>query len=505
MALPREPRQKMINLMYLVLTALLALNVSSEILNAFKTIDKSLLTANNTIDKKNQTLLASLLEKSKDPKTQELANIWLPKAEKVKQLSDDMFSYIENVKTQIKNESGYDAATGNYSESDLDVPTKLLVDGKLGTELYNKLNNYKTSVLGIDPEVDKQFQNSLPIDLSMPKVENKANKTWQAAYFSMTPSIAAITILSKFQNDVKNTESQVVEYCHNKIGEVKVVYDEFQALATSNAQYLLPGQEFTITAGVGAFSKNARPTVTIDGTPVALNENGLAEYKTVSGSPGTYSKKVNISFLKPDGSTSTLTKVINYVVAAPTGLTVSADAVKVLYIGLDNPVSIGGGSGSNANNMRVSISQGSISGMGGGKYIARVSQPGTAQITVNDGKQTVGFEFRVKSVPTPVAMVGASKGGRMRVNEFKAQAGVRAELENFIFEGVKFTVSGYTITFAGAGYPEFMHKAVSGNSFSAARDLIERAKPGSTITIDEIRATGPGGTRVLAPIAFNLY
>ena len=93
----------------------------------------------------------------------------------------------------------------------------------------------------------------------------------------------------------------------------------------------------------------------------------------------------------------------------------------------------------------------------------------------------------------------------MRVNDFKAQAGVRAELENFVFEGVKFTVSGYTITFAGAGYPEFMHKAVSGNSFSAARSLIERAQPGSTITIDEIKAVGPGGTRTLAPIAFNLY
>jgi hypothetical protein len=93
----------------------------------------------------------------------------------------------------------------------------------------------------------------------------------------------------------------------------------------------------------------------------------------------------------------------------------------------------------------------------------------------------------------------------MSVNSFKAQAGVRAELENFVFEGVKFTVTSFTMTFAGAGYPEFMHKSVTGNTFGAARDLIERAKPGSTITIDEIRAKGPGGSRTLAPIAFNLY
>lgn len=503
MALPREPRQKMINLMYLVLTALLALNVSSEILNAFKTIDKSLLNANNTIDEKNATLFASLKQKLNDAKSSELAAVWMPKAEKAKQLSDEMAMYVEGIKNKIKEESGLEAS-GKYSESNLDVPTKLLVDGKLGKELYQKLTDYKKALLNIDPDINTQFQNSLTLDVSMPKVDDKTNKTWEAAYFRMTPSIAAITILSKFQNDIKNSEAQVVEFCHNKIGEVKVVYDEFQALATANAQYLLPGQEFTITAGIGAFSKNARPTVTIDGAAVPLNANGMAEYRTIAGSPGTYSRKVNISFLKPDGTTSTITKDITYVVGSPTGLTVSADAVKVLYIGLDNPISIGGGSGTSASNIRASISQGSISGSGG-KYIARVTTPGKATVTVNDGKQNVSFEFRVKTVPTPVAMVGASKGGRMRVNDFKAQSGVRAELENFIFEGIKFAVSSYTITFTGAGYPEFMHKSVSGNSFGPAQSLIEMARPGSTVTIDEIRATGPGGTTLLAPIAFNLY
>lgn len=504
MALPREPRQKMINLMYLVLTALLALNVSNEVLNAFKTIDKSLTTANETIDKKTKTIFASLSEKANDPKTQELARIWMPKAEQAKQLSDEVSTFIEGLKTEIKDASGFNAKNGAYKESNLDVPSRIMIDKNRGDELLKKLTAYKSAMLSLDPEINAEFKNSLPLDLSMPEVKNSNNKTWAAAYFRSTPSVAAITILSKFQNDIKNAEAQVVEFAHNKIGAVKVVYDEFQALATANAQYLLPGQEFNITAGVGAFSKNARPTVTIDGAAVPLNAEGLAEYKTTAGGPGTYTKRVNISFVKPDGTTSTITRDITYTVASPTGLTVSADAVKVLYVGLDNPISVGGGSGTSADNLRVSISQGSISGSRG-KYTAKVTTPGTATVSVNDGKGTTNFEFRVKSVPAPTAMVGASKGGRIRVNDFKAQAGVRAELENFVFEGVKFTVSSYTITFAGAGYPEFMHKAVSGNSFNAARSLIERAQPGSTITIDEIRAVGPGGSRTLAPIAFNLY
>ena len=489
--------------MYLVLTALLALNISSEVLNAFRTMDKSFSNANATIDKKTQTIFASLENKINDPKTRDLAAIWKPKAERARQLSDEMVAYIDNIKTQIQNEAG-GADGGHFNEKNTNAATKILVDGNSGKELLNKLTDYKKSLLGIDEKINNQFKNSLPLDLSMPVVQNKSNRNWEDAYFRRTPAIAAITVLSKFQSDIKNAESQVVEYCHNQIGEVQVVYDEFQALATANAQFLLPGSEFTITAGVGAFSKNARPTVTIDGTPVPLNANGLAEYKTVAGGPGSYTRKVNISFVKPDGTTATLSKDINYVVASPTGLTVSADAVKVLYVGLDNPISIGGGSGTSASNLRVSISQGSISGSNG-KYIAKVTTPGTAKITVNDGKQTTGFDFRVKSVPTPTAMVGASKGGRIRVNDFKAQAGVRAELENFVFEGVKFTIVEYTMTFAGAGYPEFMHKAVSGNSFNAVRSMIERAKPGSTITIDEIRASGPGGTRTLPPIAFNLY
>jgi len=488
--------------MYLVLTALLALNVSSEVLNAFRTMDKSFSNASAVIDNKTNTIFSSFESKLKDPKTSELASIWKPKADKAKQLSDELVAYIEDLKTKIKNEAG--SSGDHFNEKNTNAPTKIMVDEPNGKELLKRLTEYKNNILSIDPKIEAQFKNSFPLDLSMPPVQNKSNNTWEAAYFRRTPALAAITILSKFQSDIKNAEAQVVEYCHNQIGEVQVVYDEFQALATANSQVLYPGSEFTITAGVGAFSKNAKPSVTIDGVQVPLNENGLAEYKTVAGNPGSYTKKVNVSFVKPDGTTATLTKDIQYVVAAPTGLTVSADAVKVLYVGLDNPISIGGGSGTNASNLKVSISQGTITGSNG-RYIARVTTPGTATITVNDGKKTTSFDFRVKTVPTPTAMVGNSRGGRMRVNDFKAQSGVRAELENFVFEGVKFTVTSYTITFAGAGYPEFMYKAVSGNSFAPARSLIERAQPGSTITIDEIRAVGPGGPRTLAPIAFNLY
>ncbi|WP_262915057.1 hypothetical protein [Niabella ginsengisoli] len=123
MALPKEPRQKMINVMYLVLTALLALNISSEVLNAFRTMDKSFLNANATIDKKTQTIFSSLEQKINDPKTRDLAAIWKPKADRAKQLSDELIAYIDNIKTQIQNEAG-GADGGHFNEKTQMLPQK---------------------------------------------------------------------------------------------------------------------------------------------------------------------------------------------------------------------------------------------------------------------------------------------------------------------------------------------------------------------------------------------
>jgi gliding motility-associated protein GldM len=506
MALPKEPRQKMINLMYLVLTALLALNVSSEILNAFKTVDISLMTANGTIENKNNAIFKSFAQKLKDDKTRERAEIWAPKAEQAKKFSEEVYKYIDGLKMELKRAAGYNPPSDTtFKEDNLDVPTRVMLTEGRAKELQKRLQTLKDNLLNIDPSIKAQFSTNFPIDLSTIKTNNQAtNNDWGAGYFHMTPTIAAITILSKFQNDVRNAEAQVIDFIHSKVGEVEIVYDEFQAFAGTNSQYLMPGQELVITAGVGAFSKAARPNITVDGAGVGLNAQGVAEYKTNVGGPGSYTKRVKISFVKPDGTPGIVERDVQYTVGSPTGASISADAVKVLYIGLDNPLTVSGGT-KGAEAVSVNISQGSLTNQGNGKYVARVSNPGKATINVTVDGKTTPFEFRVKSVPDPVAMVGNSKGGRIQANAFKAQAGVRAELENFVFEGVKFTVTGYTIVFQGAGFPELAFRQVSGNTFNSVRDLLEKSRPGTVVTIDEIRASGPGGTRSLPPLPFNLY
>src|SRR6476646_5301983 len=101
MALPKEPRQKMINIMYLVLTAMLALNVSAEILNAFKTVDHSLTTTNKTINNSTATIMKSLEDKMSEGPTALKAKMWYPEAQKVQQLSSDVYNYIQGLRSKI--------------------------------------------------------------------------------------------------------------------------------------------------------------------------------------------------------------------------------------------------------------------------------------------------------------------------------------------------------------------------------------------------------------------
>ena len=512
MALPKEPRQKMINLMYLVLTALLALNVSSEILNAFKTVNRSLMNANGIIDAKNKSVFASFEAKLNDSKTHDKALIWKPKAELAGKLGDDMTTYLEGLKVELMKAAGQTTPGGPFKEDNLDAATHLFLTMPTGQQLFERLTKFKSDLLNVDSSVAREFAQSLPVDLSIPPSNNEASqKTWAYGYFHMTPTIAGITMLSKFENDVKNAEALVVDFLHRKIGEVQVVYDDFQGLVGTNSTYLMPGQELVITAGVGAYSKAARPNISIDGSGVPLNADGLAEYKTKVGSTGSYSKTVNITFVKPDGTPSSITKKIDYSVGSPTGASVSADAVKVLYIGLENPLTILGGSAGDEKT-QASMDNGDLRKVGPGKYIATVSSPGKSTINVTvdgeSGKKTTPFEFRVKRVPDPVAKIGTSPGGRLQANIIKAQQGVRADLENFVFEGVKFDIVSYVVYATGAGFTE--NPGISQNSGAyfneGSKKVLEKCRPGSTVVIDEIKAKGPGGdTRVLPPMAFNLF
>jgi gliding motility-associated protein GldM len=493
----------MINMMYLVLTALLALNVSAEILNAFKTVDRSLMIASGVAEQKNVEIFKSFKAKLEDPTSREKAAIWEPKAQQAKKISDDLYNYIEGLKIELKKESGLKIVDGKeeFKEDDLDAGTRLLVqyapEGKgKGKELFEKLKVYKEQLLSIDPEMKKEIELGLPLDLTIPPTSSDAGKTdWAYAYFHMTPTIAAITIMSKFQNDVRNSESKAVEFCHKQIGQVEIIYDQFQAFAGTNTQYLMPGEELVITAGIGAFSKAAQPSISIDGANVALNAEGTAEYKTRVGGSGAGIKRVRISYAKPDGTTAVVEKEIKYTVGIPAGLTVSTDKTRVFYKGLENPLSVTGGGGDEKVSVSIEGAGASLRKAGPGQYIVTCTQLGTVNVVANDGKNIQRIAIPVKRVPDPIVIVGGSAGGAMPANVFRVQSGAIAELRDFVFEGVAYKVMSFMLICTGKGFDEPEFAEVNSASFkdAAAQALIRRCQAGSTVTIGEIKVLEPGG------------
>lgn len=496
MALPKEPRQKMINIMYLVLTAILALNVSAEILNAFKVVDASLLKSNAAIDASNTTLFASLKAKMEDPANKEKATLWNDKAEQAKKMADGLYQKLEIFKDSLKRASGFNPEKNlmTYKEDDLDAATRLFIVNGKGPQLLKDLETFKNGLLNIDPLIKKEFDNKLPIDLSVPpSTTGGGSNTWEYNYFHMTPTVAALTILSKFENDVKNAENQVITYCQNQVGAVVFKLNKFEPIASANSTYLMPGQEMIIQAGVGAFNDQSKPTISIGGTPITLNDKGVAEKKFNVSGGGNQKVNVNIKYTNPNtGAIETLNKEIEYTVGTPGGVAASADKMNVFYIGVENPVTVGSPTGWDKTTVNLSGAA-SIASGSNGKYIVKGNSIGPATLTVTaDGKATQ-FAFRVKRIPDPIFKVGPSAGGAIQAAVFKAQQFCRADLENFDFDA-RFQVVGGTVYFTGAGFPVPQSVTLTGNNLGGIAQM-QKCGPGSSVIFDQIQVLGPDGSK----------
>ena len=525
------PRQKMINMMYLVLTALLAMNVSSEILNAFKTVNNSILKSNEMLASKNSDSYRGLEEAQKDPQTAAKAAIWAPYANEVKKLSADMISYIDAEKKKVKELSGLKIVDGQeqFKEDNLDVGTHHLVEEKKGEDLYNRLKKFKADLLSVikpsDPafagnqrmieQITKDmadFDKTLPISLEVPKSKSGNNysndaKGWAGSNFHMTPTIAVITILSKLQNDVSNSETQLVDYCKSQIGQVKVVYDEFQAIASANTNYCMPGDPIEVYAGVGAFSAAAKPTISIAGSAVPLVD-GMATWKTTASGAGERSIPVNISFTKPDGSIAQVHRDLKYTIGTPSGAAVMLDQMNVVYIGVDNPMTIQAGAGDEKTSVTGNGGGLSIKKMGGGKYIATATTPtlqAGLKVSVTGGK-SFDFPLRVKRIPNPIPTLGGDRdkvGGNVTAGWIKAQSGIVPILDNFDFK-CAFRVQSFEMLFSQKG--ELFRANSGGPSFNdQMNQFLGRAKPKDVIILQEIKVVGcDGQTRKLSSLAFTI-
>lgn len=514
MSMPKEPRQLMINLMYLVLTAMLALNVSSEILHAFQTINQSITSSNQAIEDKNNKLYKGLDDQEAQEASRDRVKPYNDKAKQVKKASADMIKYLEDWKEKVVQESGGREEDGDIKRKDnIDASTLLLVEKKGGDEIKQKLTDLRNMMLGvIKPQLKEQFSNDLPIKVTDPeKTDNNPQADWATGYFYNMPTMAVVTLLSKFQNDIRNSEALIINELANEAGDVQVKFDEIQAIAVPKNSYVLAGQKVEASIMLAAYNKAVNPQVTSSGGRVVKVENGLATWETTASGVGEQKVRGTVT-LDMGGRIEKRDYEFNYMVGSE-GASMQLDKMNVFYIGVPNPITVSA-AGYSLEDVFVSIDGANISAGGGkGKFSIEVSKPGTviAKImakTQGGGSKQVGAqEIRVKRIPNPIPKVGNSNGGSVPVNIFKAQLGVLAVLENFDFEA-KYVVTYFDFSVVPKRGEPIGPYQVRGAKFDINKqvsDAINRLKPGDKVFIEEIQAIGPDKqTRKLGSLVFNL-
>ena len=391
----------------------------------------------------------------------------------------------------------------DYRMDNLDASTRLFETKGEGKKLEDRLVEYTKNMLDIDPSIRKEFEKIFPVNTVPPPSQDGKKKDFTQSFFHMTPTIAALTILSKFQNNIKNAENEIVTYCDNQVGKVDLHMDQAAVLVGQNSNYLMPGQQLSVTAGVGSYSSAASPVISINGNNVPVSE-GQGTYTTPVSGAGEHSLTINVSYKDEHNVSKTETRTIKYTVGTPGNAAVMLDKMNVFYIGVDNPVTINSGTGAEKTN--ATMSSGTITRTSApGKYIVRVSTVGKTTLNVNaDGKNTP-FEFRIKEIPDPVFMVGPSKGGRMQSVVFKNQQFCRADLEHFDFEA-RFSVVSATVYFSGANFPSVQTATINGGNLASISSQLAKCIPGTSITFDNVRVQGPDGkVRSITGPGFILY
>jgi len=519
MSIPKEPRQLMINLMYLVLTAMLALNVSAKIINAFFVIDRGIKNSNEIFDKSNEFAVASLA-KSVEQDAERYQPLLIT-AKETQNLSKEFNSYVESLRTYMVDETGgYYTAEEDEEHAgqpkgmkNKDVTTRYLVDEGKGKELEQKVNETREKLLkmmrsligtpgtAITAETIAELEKSISLKVDEGWKQNKAalkknpNLDWAEYTFRQMPLASVFPLLTKIQNDMKSSEAAILNYLVGQVGATTFKVDQFIPISSAKKSYIIAGETYESEISVGASSKSITDNVVISvaGRPLKV-ENGVAKFTAGSSSTGVRSYKVDVTLTNPSTKKrETYSKVFEYEVGRRS-VTVSADKMNVFYIGVDNPISVAA-AGVSTNTLRVSGKGGGISltPNGVGKFnVTASSVTNDAEISVSgEGLPATPFKFRVKRIPDPVAKLGTSTGGDIGNGEFKAQAGLVPVLENFDFDA-RCAIQGFNLIYS-APRQDPVEISNPGASFNAeSRAAINKAKPGDRYFFDNVRAKCPG-------------
>ncbi len=513
---PETPRQKMIGMMYLFLTAMLALNVSGELLQAFVTLDEGFNQSRGTVERKSEALYVQFENAFKN--NQKKAGDDWKKANDIKLAADSLVGHIQNLKIILAHTAGGPEATPDkYTGMDnVDVAPQIMIVEKGGERsalLKSEMGKFKellVSFLDKNDPADSAFIlayeemfNTDPI-----KGEKDVEKSWQSTKFEHIPLSASMAMLSKIQGDVRSAEADMVTNLYANINKDSYKFDRLASVVKPYKTTILEGETYTAELFMAAYDPTIIPTIIVDGKRIDDIIDGKGILKQTRG-VGEYKWKGYIEMPSPDGSEYIKYPIEDeYQVVKPNAV-ISPIKMNVFYEGVDNPVAISV-PGVASRDLRISMSNVKHR-MSGANYIV-TPNPGTAGkqsvVSVNaqlDGKNKfIGQqEFRIKRVPDPVPVVAGQTGGKIGKSILVAQAAVFAEMKDFDFE-LKYDITRFSISVIKNGY-SVDERSESGRITEQQKELIKGMGPGSKVSFEGIRAKGPGGdTRDLGTMTFVL-
>jgi gliding motility-associated protein GldM len=507
--------------MYLVLTALLALNVSKEILNAFVLVNDGLELTTKNFGEKN-ALTYKAFEKAKANNAAKVEKFY-NKAQLAKQYSKELDKYIEELKVEIimeadkltKSQADTTKLENVNSKDNQEIPGHIMIggteDGANGKarELKKKLDDYKSKLTGMFKDIPGGDKITFGPDTKDPKPSIEHGKqSWEMHYFDHTPLAAVITLLSKLQADVKNSEAEAINNLLKAVDMGDFKFDTLVAEVVAPSSYVLVGNEYKADIFVAAFSSTQDPEITVGGSLIKV-EGGMGKYSVHPTKEGINKWGGSIKVKGPTGEIKEYPFEQEYMAAKPSTV-ISATKMNLLYVGIPNPISISC-PGISTDKIRATISQGTLvpdPKLGSGNFLANVKPGSKAVISVSaeiDKKVTqLGTaEYRVKLIPDPKAKIAGKTGGPINKAILAAQNGVIPVLEDFEFEGVNYTIKSFSFTRAGKGRDPLDLVSNSVNITSEMKAGITNSRIGDKIYFENIKAVGPDGTlRSLSSVNF---
>jgi gliding motility-associated protein GldM len=326
-------------------------------------------------------------------------------------------------------------------------------------------------------------------------------KNWQEYSFENMPTAAAVTLLTKLQNDVRYAEGEVLHNLVSNIDVKDIRVNEINAYVIPNAVTVVQGGRFTAQILMAAVDTTRRPTIYIGGKEI---QSDRGYYETVCSKTGDFTFSGYIEMLNGSGEKVRRDFSQKYSVVAPSA-TVSADIMNVLYAGYDNPMSVSV-PGIPSSKLRVSMTGGNLDQKGEGKYVAKPTTPGTeAVFTVaaeSEGRvQEMGkFTFRVRKLPDPTAYIAYAaeggenrfKGGSISKQTLMSTEGIGAAIDDGLLN-IAFRVNSFETVFYDAMGNAVPYKSNGANFSDQQKAQMRGLARNKRFYITDIHATGPDG------------